>query len=337
MLPEIKDSEIYWIHPDHLGSSSVLTNVNGEISNWYEYMPFGEPLMELTTGAYNNPYKYNGKETDSQTGLHYYGARYYDSQRSFWLSVDPLVEETMSPYVYTYNNPVNFIDPDGKKAIRWPPKDFWQAMHYDDIMHLHAKISPEVAFENLFSRYYKKNSSQSYTRPIHPITTRFGKSFKPDGISKYAHGYVLFDGGGLSVKYKDNISLFEITTAKKNVGSLSIEDKKGQIKAGIDHLYEAPQNRSISGYRTFFDKQGRYNLVTLPEITDISEIESYGSQNKVDVRQYIPYFRLNEKGNVDIEFRQRKTNMVGEQSDERLPWIPIENSMPNNLKIKGKL
>ncbi len=75
MPPEINDSEIYWIHPDHLGSSSVLTNSNGEISNWYEYMPFGEPLMELTTGQYNNPYKYNGKETDSQTGLHYYGAR----------------------------------------------------------------------------------------------------------------------------------------------------------------------------------------------------------------------------------------------------------------------
>ncbi len=71
--------------PDHLGSSSVLTNSNGEISNWYGYMPFGEPLMELTTGQYNNPYKYNGKETDSQTGLHYYGARYYDSQRSFWV------------------------------------------------------------------------------------------------------------------------------------------------------------------------------------------------------------------------------------------------------------
>ena len=90
MPPEINDSEIYWIHPDHLGSSSVLTNSNGEISNWYEYMPCGEPLMELTTGQYNNPYKYNGKETDSQTGLHYYGARYYDSQRSFWLLVEIL-------------------------------------------------------------------------------------------------------------------------------------------------------------------------------------------------------------------------------------------------------
>jgi RHS repeat-associated protein len=75
-------------------------------------MPFGEPLMELSTRAYDNPYKFNGKELDSQTGLYYYGARYYDPQRSFWLSVDPLAEQTMEPYIYCGNNPINYIDPD---------------------------------------------------------------------------------------------------------------------------------------------------------------------------------------------------------------------------------
>ncbi|GAA4160689.1 hypothetical protein GCM10022217_25110 [Chryseobacterium ginsenosidimutans] len=113
ILPEIMDSETYWIHPDHLGSSSVLSNSASKITNWYEYMPFGEPLMELSTRAYDNPYKFNGKELDSQTGLYYYGARYYDPQRSFWLSIDPLVEITMSPYAYTWNDPVNYTDPTG--------------------------------------------------------------------------------------------------------------------------------------------------------------------------------------------------------------------------------
>jgi RHS repeat-associated protein len=81
-------------------------------------MPFGEPLMELSTRAYDNPYKFNGKELDSQTGLYYYGARYYDPQRSFWLSVDPLVEITMSPYAYTWNDPVNYTDPSGMLGER---------------------------------------------------------------------------------------------------------------------------------------------------------------------------------------------------------------------------
>lgn len=113
ILPEITESAMYWIHPDHLGSSSVLTNMDTKVTNWYEYMPYGEPLMELSNKDYGNPYKYNGKEFDSQTGLYYYGARYYDPQRSFWLSVDPLVEITMSPYAYTWNDPVNYTDPTG--------------------------------------------------------------------------------------------------------------------------------------------------------------------------------------------------------------------------------
>ena len=69
--------------------------------------------MENTDFSYNNPYKYNAKEFDMATGLYYYGARYYDSKRSFCLSVDALAEITNSPYAYVWNDPVNFTDPTG--------------------------------------------------------------------------------------------------------------------------------------------------------------------------------------------------------------------------------
>jgi RHS repeat-associated protein len=48
-----------------------------------------------------------------QTGNYYYGARYYNPKWSTWLSVDPLVEETMDAYAYCYQNPINFVDPTG--------------------------------------------------------------------------------------------------------------------------------------------------------------------------------------------------------------------------------
>ena len=82
-------------------------------------MPYGEMLMENTDFSYDNPYKYNAKEFDMATGLYYYGARYYDPKRSFWLSVDPLEEIiTNSPYAYVWNDPVNFTDPTGLMGER---------------------------------------------------------------------------------------------------------------------------------------------------------------------------------------------------------------------------
>ncbi|WP_018675921.1 RHS repeat domain-containing protein [Riemerella columbina] len=66
------------------------------------------------------PYLFNGKELDQETGLYYYGARYYDARVSLWLNVDPLVEKTMQPYAYTNNNPVMLVDPTGMEAEDCP-------------------------------------------------------------------------------------------------------------------------------------------------------------------------------------------------------------------------
>ena len=57
-----------------------------------------------------------------ETGLYYYGARYYDPQTSVWLAVDPMAEKFAgwSPYNYTFNNPIIFTDPDGNEPK--PPR-----------------------------------------------------------------------------------------------------------------------------------------------------------------------------------------------------------------------
>jgi RHS repeat-associated protein len=60
-----------------------------------------------------------GLRLDEETGLYYYGARYYDPRTSIWLSTDPLAEKypAHNPYVYCLQNPVNIIDPDGPEGI----------------------------------------------------------------------------------------------------------------------------------------------------------------------------------------------------------------------------
>ena len=109
----------FYYHPDHLGSSSYITNLDGEVVQHIEYVPFGEVFVEERNNIWNTPYLFNAKEFDEETGLYYYGARYYDPRLSLWISTDALKEKTpnVSPYIYTDNNPIIYIDPDGN--FRW--------------------------------------------------------------------------------------------------------------------------------------------------------------------------------------------------------------------------
>jgi len=106
-------------HPDHLGSSSYITNLAGEINQHMEYLPFGELLVEEHLNSYNSPFKFNAKEFDAETGNYYYGARYYDPKWVIWLSVDAEFARfpSYSPYNYTLLNPVRYIDPDGNSPF----------------------------------------------------------------------------------------------------------------------------------------------------------------------------------------------------------------------------
>ena len=74
------------------------------------------PYPTTNTGSYDNKWKFNGKELDDATGMYYYGARYYDPRISVFVSVDQMVESTMTPYQYVHNNPINLIDPTGMSA-----------------------------------------------------------------------------------------------------------------------------------------------------------------------------------------------------------------------------
>lgn len=85
------------------------------------------------------------KEFDEETGLYYYGARYYEPRFSLWISVDPLVElyRNISPYAYVANNPIVYTDPDGRKIDPESQKEWNDQKHHivDKRDKLQAKIN----------------------------------------------------------------------------------------------------------------------------------------------------------------------------------------------------
>ncbi len=181
----------YYYHPDHLGSTSYITDAAGEVYQHLEYFAYGETFVEEHSNTNRTPYLFNGKELDDETGLYYYGARYYDPRTSIWQSVDQMAEKFpgLSPYNYGLNNPIKFIDPDGNEvepsdATRTPtPRNL-----VGTFLHAAAKIffdtkpgwSGEISFkipglkEGRADLMYRDANGNGHFWEIKPVSYRVG-------------------------------------------------------------------------------------------------------------------------------------------------------------------
>ena len=109
---------------DHLGNTRIVVSQNGVELQQSAYYPFGMSFMQTNSGS-DNKYLYNGKELqddllgNTQLDWYDYGARMYDAQLGRWFVVDPMAElyYSTNPYAYVGNNPIFFLDLDGKKWV----------------------------------------------------------------------------------------------------------------------------------------------------------------------------------------------------------------------------
>ncbi len=121
------EKDLFFYHPDHIGSTNYVTDLNGKLYEHLEYFPFGEAWVEENSNQQRTPFLFSAKELDEETGLYYFGARYYDPRTSVWQSTDPILDKYLDGVVnrktfssdfamYTYgrNNPVTLSDPDGR-------------------------------------------------------------------------------------------------------------------------------------------------------------------------------------------------------------------------------
>jgi RHS repeat-associated protein len=127
---------VLFYHNDHLGGVNVITDTSGTRVQLVEYDPWGQ--VSRSEGNADPTHRFTGKELDPETGLYYYGGRYYDSGLARFISADPFVPAPGSPqslnrYSYVLNSPVNLVDPSGysffgflKKLFRFQRNAEWE-------------------------------------------------------------------------------------------------------------------------------------------------------------------------------------------------------------------
>lgn len=108
------DGKKFFYHPDHLGSTTLITDESGDVVEETTYEPYGK----IIEGG-DDRFLYTGKELDKSTNLEYYGARYYSPELGRFVEPDSNLPNVYDPqqlnrYSYVRNNPLKYTDKDGK-------------------------------------------------------------------------------------------------------------------------------------------------------------------------------------------------------------------------------
>lgn len=128
----IRNGVIMFHHSDHLTGANVSTDEDGQVTEVADYYPYGADRIAQSNGTPAD-YRFTDQEKDSETGLYYYGARYYNPLIGRFLSRDPWQGDPADPqslnkYSYARNNPIKYIDPSGEFPTMSETNRFMQGM-----------------------------------------------------------------------------------------------------------------------------------------------------------------------------------------------------------------
>src|SRR6185437_8234690 len=140
-IEQVTGSGTQYFHQDGYGSTRLLTSSTGAVVASYTYDPYGN--LKAQTGTVDTALRWNGQYQDSESGLYYLRARYYDPVTAQFINRDPIGQLTQQPYQYGHDSPLNESDPAGLGCGWTSPWDC--ASKVVDVVHVASEVVTTVA------------------------------------------------------------------------------------------------------------------------------------------------------------------------------------------------
>ncbi len=260
-------SQVYYIHPDHLGGAGLLTDRDSQVDEVIDFYPYGSLRLDQQFGAHNEKRKYIGQEYDGETKLQYLNARYFDPLLGKFLSHDPqfwplpaenalLDPQQLNAYSYARNNPIILLDPSGLSSATYnpTPKNGWS---FGQVMGqfngVNAYYNGIGSSKTTYScvEYAKRYMSQQYgINAIGPVTdaktmwgmvdtinNRLGTAKSDYRFEKYTNGSNELPGAGDLLFWTEGryghvmVVTESVFDTKNNKGHVEIIDQNASNKS----------------------------------------------------------------------------------------------------------
>lgn len=278
---------------DYLGSPRLVTNSGAGVVSRHDYMPFGEALGSGVGGrstgigfvADGIRLQFTLKERDNETGLDYFGARYYGSIQGRFTSPDPLMAsaETGDPqswnrYSYALNNPLRYIDPDGMKStpVFGDYKDLSEEerriLENSKVTVGKGKNAQTLSGQQLYD-YMKGNQQKQLANFLNQTAVLAS---------------VTFANGRSALSYVNSVSNFKADRIIANVDAGLIDQVRSlsSTDASKDTAYVGPEDSSSQ--HKDFDTSFRENRAYTSQQSSFNSKLKFGAAD-IDIDEECPY------------------------------------------------
>ncbi|MFH1107526.1 MAG: RHS repeat-associated core domain-containing protein [Candidatus Micrarchaeota archaeon] len=229
-----------FVHGDYLSSVRTASNSSGISLGRNDFQVFGGELRD----GLQSRYRFAGSELDSESGLYYLGARFYKPSAGRFLSADPLIDGTTTPYSYAANNPLRYIDPDGE--TNWDLVSMQLQSIVDNFIAAGYYRMPRSAWT-----YDPDTYGISYYHPKYSLPAFAQSSYAGDVLHEGYHAYQHQS----FVEGRNSIAARQWASGRlaRDYGASRVE-ARGMMKAGLSLEDLPPHARAASQGRFSFMK-----------------------------------------------------------------------------------
>ena len=310
---------IRYQYDNHLGSACLELDNTGQIISYEEYHPFGTTSYRsgsTETEVSLKRYKYCGKERDEETGLYYYGMRYYAAWICRFVSVDPLQFKypELTPFQYASNRPITMIDLDGAEGTL--PERISSVLSYklpQPKISLSSSLKFNISLEHISTKEEISGNQSEQTSNV-----KFIGNAKKIDVSKYSLNLI-------SQIASEMGKTLQVTSTKRNLDSQINAMYKNIIKYGVEDqlkLYGSRGQKIIQSYvQALKEGKSEKEIKTVMKQTAIEE-------GFVSTHMSSDYDKLNA---IDFGKNQFKNN------SEKEKFVKVVNTINEGLEDKYKI